>query len=79
MVQVEPLEGFCLSVRLVDGTTGTVHLSGLIRSPRAGVFALLVDPSLFSQRFVDHGAVTWLGALDLAPDAMYAEIRKSGE
>ena len=79
VVQVEPLEGFRLSVRFVDGTTGTVHLSELIRSPCAGVFAPLVDASLFARVFVDHGAVTWPGELDLAPDAMYAEITKSGE
>ena len=28
--------------------------------------------------FVEHGAVTWPGELDLAPDAMYREIKKNG-
>ncbi len=79
VVQVEPLEGFRLSIRFVDGTTGTVDMSRLIQSPRAGVFAPLRDPSLFAEAFVEHGAVTWPGELDLAPDAMYAEIRKRGE
>ncbi|RPI04004.1 MAG: DUF2442 domain-containing protein, partial [Zetaproteobacteria bacterium] len=32
----------------------------------------------FSQVFVAHGAVTWPGEIDLAPDAMYAEIKKLG-
>jgi hypothetical protein len=28
--------------------------------------------------FVDHGAVAWPGDIDLAPDAMYAEIKRNG-
>jgi hypothetical protein len=66
-------------VRFVDGTTGTVNLLGLIQSPRAGVFAQLADQTLFNQAFVEHGVVSWPGELDLAPDAMYTEIKKTGE
>ena len=44
--------------------------------PSAGVFAGLSDPSLFKQVFIEHGAVTWPGEIDLAPDAMYAGIKK---
>ena len=56
----------------------TEPLLALVRSPSAGVFARLADPSLFAQVFVEHGAVTWPGEIDLAPDAMYAEIKKAG-
>jgi hypothetical protein len=79
LVEAAPLENYRLAVRFVDGTTGTVSLARLIRSPRAGVFARLADQALFNQVFVEEGAVTWPGELDLAPDAMYAEIRKTGE
>jgi hypothetical protein len=79
VVEVAALDGFRLSVRFVDGTEGKVDLSGLIRSDRAGVFGRLADSSLFAQVFVEHGAVTWPGELDLAPDAMYEEIKKTGE
>ena len=79
VVEAAALENYRLAVRFVDGTTGSVNLAGLIRSPRAGVFARLADPTVFSQVFVEHGAVTWPGELDLAPDAMYAEIKESGE
>ena len=79
VVEVTPLEGFRVAVRFVDGTEGTVDMSGLIQSPRAGVFAKLADLSLFADVFVEYGAVTWPGELDLAPDAMYAEIKKTGE
>jgi hypothetical protein len=78
VVSVEFLPDFRLHVRFVDGTEGAVDLSALIQSPSAGVFASLVDPALFAQVFVEHGAVTWPGEIDLAPDAMYAEIKKAG-
>lgn len=79
VAKVEPLEAFRLRVRFVDGSEGTVNLSGLICSAHAGVFAQLADEMLFNQVFVEGGAVTWPGELDLAPDAMYAEIKKTGE
>jgi hypothetical protein len=65
-------------VRFLDDTVGTVDMSELVRSTAAGVFAPLADPDLFVQVFVEHGAVSWPGEIDLAPDAMYAEIKKSG-
>lgn len=73
---VEALPDFRLHVRFVDGTEGTVDLTALIQSPSAGVFASLGDPTLFAQAHVEYGAVTWPGEIDLAPDAMYAEIKK---
>jgi hypothetical protein len=79
VIEATSLANYCLKVRFVDGTTGTVNLSRLIESPRAGVFAQLADQALFNQVFVDHGAVTWPGELDLARDAMYTEIKKTGE
>ncbi len=54
-------------------------MNGLIHSPRAGVFARLADPARFAEAQVQYGAVAWPGELDLAPDAMYAEIQKTGE
>jgi hypothetical protein len=39
----------------------------------------LADPAVFSQAYIQYGAVVWPGELDLAPDSMYAEIKKSGE
>jgi hypothetical protein len=54
-------------------------MSALVHSPNAGVFAQLADFALFAQVLVEHGAVTWPGDLDLAPDAMYSEIKSHGE
>lgn len=79
VAEVTPLDGFRLKVRFHDGSEGEADLLGLVHSPNAGVFAPLADPSLFAQVYVACGAVTWPGEIDLAPDAMYAEIRKNGK
>ena len=79
VVKVEPLPGHRLRVGFVDGLEGMVDLSALVRSPQAGVFAQLSDPARFAQAFIELGAVTWPGALDLAPDAMHDEIKRNGE
>lgn len=78
VVAVTVLPEYQLQVRFVDGVQGMVDLSALVHSPGAGVFAALADLSLFKQAFIEHGAVTWPGEIDLAPDAMYAEIKKTG-
>jgi hypothetical protein len=44
-----------------------------------GVFAALRQPDLFRQARIEGGAVTWPGEIDLAPDAMYREIKRAGE
>lgn len=75
---LEVLPGFRLHVRFVDGTEGAVDLTALVQSPGAGVFAALADPAIFGQAYIEYGAVTWPGQIDLAPDAMYAEIKKAG-
>lgn len=74
---VQALPDFRLHVRFVDSTQGIVDLSGFVHSDNAGVFAVLTDPAMFEQVFVEHGAVTWPGEIDLAPDAMYARIRQA--
>jgi hypothetical protein len=76
---VIPLPGYRLAVRFVDGTAGIVDLSARLISPKAGVFAQLRDPDTFSQVYIEYGAVTWPGEIDLAPDAMHDEIKTHGE
>lgn len=76
---VTPLANHRLLVSFIDGLSGTVDLSALVASPRAGVFARLRAIEVFIQVRVEPGAVTWPDDLDLAPDAMHAAIRKTGE
>jgi hypothetical protein len=76
VVEVKPEPGWSLLVRFADGLTGRVRFTpGYF----AGVFESLRDPRVFERVFVDHGAVAWPGDIDLAPDAMYQEIRSRGE
>lgn len=76
VVSVEPKAPLALTVRFVDGTEGTVRFE---TSHLSGVFEALKDPQFFSQARVEGGVVTWPGDIDLAPDAMYREIRQAGE
>lgn len=57
-----------LWIRFADGLSGRVQLKS---EDCGGVLAVLNDPQVFSQAFVEHGAVTWPGGIDWAPDALY--------
>ena len=76
VVSVEPLEHLRLAVRFADGLSGEVILE---KSHLQGVFQALNDPALFARVSCAHGFVEWPGEIDLAPDAMYDEIRAHGQ
>jgi Protein of unknown function (DUF2442) len=76
VVEVTAGPGRRLHVRFADGMSGMVHFDDAFFT---GVFAGLKDDELFQRAYVEHGAVTWPGELDLAPDAMYDEIKRHGE
>ena len=71
VVEVKPEPGYCLFVRFSDGLAGRVQLR---REELTGVLAPLLDSRFFEQVFIDCGAVAWPGEIDLAPDAMYAQV-----
>ena len=77
VASVEALPGYRLRVRFLDGLEGVVDMSGLVASPDAGVFSALADSEAFNRVFVALGAVCWPDGLDIAPDAIYAEIKAS--
>lgn len=72
---VKPIEYLTLKVTFNDGLEGTVHFKP---SHLTGVFESLKDKNYFDKVYINHGAVTWPGELDLAPDAMHTEIKKNG-
>jgi hypothetical protein len=76
---VKPLANYTLKVEFMDGTSGLVDMFQRIMSSKAGVFANLRDTMVFEQVFLEYGAVTWPGEIDLAPDAMYEEIKQHGK
>lgn len=78
VAQVVPMPGFKLAVTFLDGLIGEVDMNDFVHCQCAGVFSALSDLSCFDAVFVEHGAVTWPGEIDLAPDAMYKEIKKNG-
>jgi hypothetical protein len=67
-------------VAFADGTSGEVHLAAFIASKRTDgtVFEALRDPAFFARARVVSGVVSWPNGADLAPDAMYDAIRKTG-
>lgn len=68
---VRPEADFVLSGRFAEGSCGRVRLDA---EKLTDVLAPLRDRAFFEQVFIDHGAVAWPGEIDLAPDAMYAEV-----
>jgi hypothetical protein len=71
VVAVIPKTDYCLFVRFKDGLEGLVRLH---EEQLTGVLAALREQRFFEQVFIDQGAVAWPGDIDLAPDAMYAEV-----
>ncbi len=68
-----PLADYRLSIRYDDGTEGILALKERLFGP---VFEPLHDSKLFAQVFVDEfGAITWPNGADLAPDAVYLQLR----
>ena len=75
VVEVKTVDDLGLFVRFADGLAGEIRFAP---SHLTGVFAALQDPAIFKQVYLDHGAVAWPGQIDLAPDAMYQEIKAKG-
>lgn len=71
VVEVKPEPDYRLFVRFKDGVAGHVQLC---RDELTGALAPLRDVEVFEQVFIDAGAVAWPGEIDLAPDAMYAQV-----
>jgi len=77
VVSVCPLDEYRLSVEFDDGTRGVISLRDRLFGP---VFEPLRDPATFQQVFVDEfGAIAWPHGADLAPDALYEQLRESAE
>ena len=79
IVHFKVLPNYKIEIRFADGTSGIADLSHrLSQGPLGDGFDPLCDEATSSQVFLDHGALTWPGDIDLAPDAMYQRIRSSG-
>jgi uncharacterized protein DUF2442 len=74
VIEVRPEQDYSLFVRFKDGLSGIVRLR---QEELSGALAPLRDPRFFEQVFIEGGAVAWPGQIDLAPDAMHAELAAS--
>ena len=72
----QALPKYRLHVEFVDGTSGIVDMAHFLAG-ECGVFKPLRETDTFMQAHVEHGAVTWPGELDLAPDRMHEELQKT--
>jgi hypothetical protein len=71
--EVEALDDHKLKIEFEDGVSGVVDVSERLHGP---VFEPLKDPEYFSRVEVDeYGAIYWPNGADLAPDALYEEIK----
>lgn len=75
VIEAKVLGHLEFAVMFADGLTGEVKI---LPSHLYGVFERLKDPAFFNQIGVTDGFVSWPGEIDLAPDAMYHEIKKYG-
>jgi hypothetical protein len=76
VIEVISKSNFSLIVCFEDGTRGQVRFE---QDHFTGVFEPLKEAAFFSRVFIDSGAVAWPGDIDIAPDAMYREIKRCGE
>jgi len=73
------LPNYKIEVSFADGTSGIADLAPRLSQGQLGDgFDALCDERVFAQAHLEHGALTWPGGIDLAPDAMYQRIRTSG-
>jgi len=71
IIEVTPERNYHLFVRFKDGLAGRLRLQ---ESEMTGALAPLRDVEFFKRVYIDYGALTWPGGIDLAPDAMYTRI-----
>jgi hypothetical protein len=70
---------FMVEVTFADGVSGLADLSPRLSQGILGDgFDPLCDENFFAQVYLEHGALTWPGGIDLAPDAMYQRICETG-
>ena len=74
VVEVQLVAPRELAVQFADGLSGVVRID---RSFCTGVFNPLLNDQAIGDARVSHGVLVWPNGLDLAPDTMYREIKRS--
>jgi len=73
ITQLKVLPNYRLEVVFRDGTNGIADISDM---PFDGVFAPFIDHRFFEKATLEDGVIVWPGGLDIAPDALYHEIKE---
>ena len=74
ILEAKPLPEYRVWVRFSDGIEGEIDLSDMVGK---GVFAAWLDPEEFKKVSIDLQTytLTWPGGIDIAPDALYEELK----
>jgi hypothetical protein len=75
VVEAKVMGSLEFAVTFADGLSGKVKI---LPTHLYGVFEKLRDPEFFKELRVTDGFVSWPGDIDIAPDAMYREIKSKG-
>ena len=75
VVEANVLGTLEFAVTFADGLSGKVKI---LPTHLYGVFEKLRDPDFFMKLRVTDGFVSWPDDIDIAPDAMYREIKSKG-
>jgi hypothetical protein len=78
VIRVEPRGGYRLFFEFSDGTEGERDFSEMMKS-EGPMVQPLKDPAYFARVFIDYGAPTWPNGFDMAPDALYEDMRRAGQ
>ena len=76
LVEAIVRDGYIVSVRFEDGTTGDVDLAYLLEY--GGVFEPLKDPEHFRRLRADGeaGTIVWPKDADIAPETLYTRAKR---
>jgi hypothetical protein len=72
VTHVKVLPAHRLAVRFADGLSGIVDMS---KERFEGILAPLADENFFARARINDGVVAWPNGAEIAPDAMYDEVR----
>lgn len=71
------LEKFQLELVFNDKLAGLIDFNHFVHLDDIGAFTALRDPLFFAQAYLERGAVTWPGEIDICPEYMYSEVKKA--
>jgi len=74
VIQVKSIAPRELAVQFADGLSGVVRID---TSFCTGVFNPLLNDQAIGSAQISNGVLVWPNGLDLAPDTMYDEIKRS--